>query len=328
MVWIKFLISIIIILICGYKLSKYGDVISEKTGLGKGFIGVLLLGAITSLPEVITTISSVSLVKNINLAWGNIYGSNLLNISVIAFCDFLILDKDFRKFNKNNVLTGALGVIITVIGIIGIAIHKKWLILGHISFFSILILGTYIIGAYVLYLNERARKANSIYVNKNGEKLDKKIFIYFAINAILIVLAGVNVTYACDEIAKVTGLGSSFVGSLFLALATSLPEIVVSISAIKLGAVSMAVGNILGSNFFNVSIIGLSDLFYVSNSKSIFYDASHIHILTGLIFIILTNIYLTGMVLEAKKRFLKFGYDSIIIIFLYLATFSYIFKYG
>ncbi len=328
MVWIKFLISIVIILICGYKLSKYGDTISEKTGLGKGFVGVLLLGAITSLPEVITTISSVSLVKNVNLAWGNIYGSNLLNISVIAFCDFLILDKDFRKFNKNNVLTGALGVIITVIGIIGIAVHKTWIIFSHISLFSILILGTYIIGTYVLYLNERARKANSDYVKNNKEKLENKIFIYFFLNALLIVIAGVNVTYACDEIARVTGLGSSFVGSLFLAIATSLPEIVVSISAIKLGAVSMAIGNILGSNFFNVSIIALSDLFYTINSKSIFYDASHIHILTGLIFIILTNIYLTGMVLEAKKRFLRFGYDSIIILILYFLTFSYIFKYG
>ena len=327
MVWIKFLLSIGIILICGYKLSKYGDLISEKTGLGKGFIGVLLLGAITSLPEVITTISSVSLVKNVNLAWGNIYGSNLLNLTVIAFCDFLIKDGDFRKFNKNNVLTGALGVIITSIGICGIAVHKKWLILPNVSIFTILILLTYFIGAYVLFLNERARsKENSN--NNNKGKLDKKIFLYFTINALLIVAAGVNVTYACDEIAKVTGLGSSFVGSLFLALATSLPEIVVSISAIKFGAVSMAVGNILGSNFFNVSIIGLSDIFYATGSKSIFFDASKVHILTGIIFIVLTNIYLTGMILEAKKRFFKFGFDSILIIFLYLATFSYIFKYG
>ncbi len=327
MVWLKILISIIVILICGYKLSKYGDIISEKTGLGKGFIGVLLLGAITSLPEVITTISSVSLVKNVNLAWGNIYGSNLLNLSVIAFCDFLIKEYDFRKFNKNNTLTGALGVIITGIGICGIAIHKKWLIFSHISIFTILILITYLVGAYVLYLNERIRQKKDN--NKhNVERLDKKIFLYFLINAFLIILAGINVTYACDEIAKITGLGSSFVGSLFLALATSLPEIVVSVSAIKLGSVSMAVGNILGSNFFNVSIIGLSDIFYTSGSSSIFYDASNIHILTGIIFIILTNIYLTGMILEAKKRFLKIGYDSIIIIFLYLATFSYIFKYG
>ena len=327
MVWVKFLISIIVILICGYKLSKYGDTISEQTGLGKGFIGVLLLGAITSLPEVITTISSVSLVRDVNLAWGNIYGSNLLNLSVIAFCDILIKDNDFRKFNKNNVLTGALGVIITSIGICGIAVHKKWLILPHVSIFSIIILVTYIAGAYVLFLNEKNRNSKQE-VNNYRNRLDKKIFLYFTINAILIIAAGVNVTYACDEIAKVTGLGSSFVGSLFLALATSLPEIVVSISAIKLGAVSMAVGNILGSNFFNVSIIGLSDIFYFSKSGSIFYDASKIHILTGIIFIILTNIYLTGMVLGAKKRFIKFGYDSIIIISLYIATFFYIFKFG
>ena len=326
MVWIKFLISIIVILICGYKLSKYGDIISEKTGLGKGFIGVLLLGAITSLPEVITTISSVSLVKNVNLAWGNIYGSNLLNLSVIAFCDFLILDGDFRKFNKNNILTGALGVIITGIGICGLAIHKKWLLFSHISVFSILILATYIVGAYILYLNERARKKKNN--EKHNNSLDKTIFFYFFLNALLIIAAGINVTYACDEIAKITGLGSSFVGSLFLAVATSLPEIVVSISAIKLGSVSMAVGNILGSNFFNVSIIGLSDIFYNSGSGSIFFDASKIHILTGIIFIVLTNIYLTGMILEAKKRFIRFGYDSIIIIFLYIATFSYIFKFG
>ncbi len=329
MVWIKFLISIFIILICGYKLSKYGDLIADKTGISKGFIGVLLLGAITSLPELITTISSVSLVKNVNLAWGNIYGSNLLNISVIAFCDVFILNKEFRIFNKNNVLTGILSVIITIIGIIGILIHKKFLILKNVSLFSILILLTYFIGAYVLYLNERTRKNNcKILTQNNEDKFNKMFFLYFFINAILIVIAGINVTYTCDEISKITGLGSSFVGTLFLAVATSLPEIVVSVSSIKLGSLSMAVGNILGSNFFNVSIIGVSDFFYTTKSKSIFFDASRVHILTGLMFILLTSIYLIGMVLESEKRFVKLGYDSILILILYLLTFFYIFKLG
>ena len=327
MVWIKFLISIVVILICGYKLSKYGDIIADETGIGKGFIGVLLLGAITSLPELITTISSVSLVKNVNLAWGNIYGSNLLNISVIAFCDVFIM-KEFRVFNKNNMLTGILSVIITLIGIIGILLHAKFLIFKSISLFSILILITYFIGAYVLFLNERTRKNDCKVSNKRiEERFDKKFFLYFFINAILIVIAGVNVTYACDEISKITGLGSSFVGTLFLAVATSMPEIVVSISSIKLGSLSMAVGNILGSNFFNVSIIGLSDFFYTAKSRSIFFDASKVHVLTGLMFIFLTNIYLIGMVLEPKKRCFKFGYDSILIIILYFFTFFYIFKF-
>ncbi len=325
MVWLKFIFSIIIIFFSGSRLSRYGDTISETTGLGKGFVGVLLLGAITSLPELITTISSVSLVKDVNLAWGNIYGSNLLNLSVIAFCDIFIKNKYFRIFNKNNILTGILGIIITAVGICGILMHVDWVFFNHVSIFTVIILITYISGAYILYLNEKARKSEIDKFTIKNKNDNTKIYLLFFIHSLLIIAAGINITYACEDIAKITGLGTSFVGSIFLALATSLPEIVVSITAIKLGAVSMAVGNILGSNFFNVSIIGISDIFYTSGSRSIYFDASKIHAFTGTIFIILTNIYLVGMILGSKKRIFKLGIDSILIIFLYFLTFYYLF---
>ncbi len=327
MVWLQFCISIIIIFYCGRKLSYYGDVISKKTGLGGGFIGVILLGAVTSLPELITTVSSVSLVKQVDLAWGNILGSNLLNLTILCFCDvFIKKNNEIRIFDRGNVLTGNLSVIITLISLIAIATGKDLIFFHHVSVYTVLILSVYVIGSFLLYKSAVADKNE---LGSEPEKTDidnAKLFLIFGVNAALIIVSGISVTYACDEIAKITGLGATFVGTLFLAIATSLPEIVVSTSAIKIGAVSMAGGNILGSNFFNISILGFSDIFYASGSGSIYLDASKINLFTGIMFVIVTNIVLGGMVLRSDKRFFKFGFDSIVVIILYILTFYYIYE--
>ncbi len=329
MVWIKFIISLIIIFYCGRKLSQYGDILSDKTGLGKGFIGVILLGAITSLPELITTISSVKFVKEVDLAWGNILGSNLLNLTVLSFCDiFIRKNQAIRIFDKGNVLTACLSIIITAIATLGIITGKDYIFFKTFSIYTIFILAVYIFGSFILYRN--AKKEKQSFSDSEIEEtvtLQKIIFV-FLINAILIVAAGISITYACDEIAKLTGLGATFVGSLFLALATSLPEIVVSVSAIRIGAISMAGGNILGSNFFNVSILGFSDFFYHSGSGSLYTDASHVNLLTSTIFIIVTSIVVSGMIYRSERRFMKLGVDSIIVIILYLFTFYYLFTAG
>jgi cation:H+ antiporter len=306
MVWLKFLISIGIIFYCGTKLSYYGDVFSKKTGLGGGFIGVILLGAITSLPELITTISSVSLVKNVNLAWGNILGSNLLNLSILGFADIFIKNSSkLRIFDKGNILTANFSIIITAIALIGILTGKDFILFNHLSIYTVIILIVYFSGSYILYRNAKKEQLNNIEVKKDEDFYNisnGKLFLIFLINALLIIVAGINVTYACNDIAKITGLGSTFVGTLFLAVTTSLPEIVVSVSSIKLGAISMAGGNILGSNFFNISILGFSDLFYTKGTGSLYLDAAKINALTGIMFIIITNIIIAGMIYRSEKR--------------------------
>jgi cation:H+ antiporter len=327
MVWLQFCISIIIIFYCGRKLSYYGDVISKKTGLGGGFIGVILLGAVTSLPELITTVSSVSLVKQVDLAWGNILGSNLLNLTILCFCDvFIKKNNEIRIFDRGNVLTGNLSVIITLISLIAIATGKDLIFFHHVSVYTVLILSVYVTGSFLLYKSAVADKNDSGIEPEQTDIENAKLFLIFGVNAALIIVSGISVTYACDEIAKITGLGATFVGTLFLAIATSLPEIVVSASAIKIGAVSMAGGNILGSNFFNISILGFSDIFYTSGSGSIYLDASKINLFTGIMFVIVTNIVLGGMILRSDKRFFKFGFDSIVVIILYILTFYYIYE--
>jgi len=328
MIWINFLISILIIFYSGRKLSTYGDIISDKTGLGGGFVGVILIGFITSLPELITTISSVSLVKDINLAWGNILGSNLLNITVLAFCDFLIKRGSvFRVFDNGNILTGLFSIIITAIACIGMITGKDIIFAGNISIYTFIVFFIYIFGSYILYRNALHQKDNSPTIqieNSSNHISTPKLAILFLINAALIVAAGVSITYTCDQISKITGLGSTFVGSLFLATATSLPEIVVSVVSIKMGALNLAIGNIIGSNFFNITILGLSDFFY--RGGSLFTSSDKINLLTSTIFIINTNILLIGMLLKSKRRFFRLGIDSIFAISLYFITFYYIYK--
>ena len=77
MVWINFAIALAIIIFAGTRLARYGDAIAEKTGLGRLWIGLILLAAITSVPELATGISSVALVGDPDLAVGALFGSNI-----------------------------------------------------------------------------------------------------------------------------------------------------------------------------------------------------------------------------------------------------------
>jgi cation:H+ antiporter len=147
-------------------------------------------------------------------------------------------------------------------------------------------------------LKELQKEEEAVF--KYGHISLKTACIRYTLAALAIAAAGIWLAYIGDDLSKLLRLGENFVGSLFLGFATTLPELTVSIAAIRLGAKELAVANMLGSNLFNISIIFINDLLY--RKAPIFEVISQQHILTAFLVIFMTLIVITAMILKPKKK--------------------------
>ena len=242
-----FSICAVLIVAAGWYLSYYADIIAEKTGLGRGFIGLILLSAVTSLPELITSGTAVLIRKAPDLSLGNIFGSNMFNIFIIALLEIIIIRKPFLySISKKNISYIGYVILATVSAVI--AMLGMDVTFFNLSLFSIIIVVVYSSAMYTGYRNIEKGENGSIYRDK---KLSSALAVFTLLGAV-IVFAGKNATVFADQIALSSGLGRTFVGGLLLAAMTSLPEVITSISSAKLKAYDMIVGNLLGSNLFNL----------------------------------------------------------------------------
>ena len=108
-------------------------------------------------------------------------------------------------------------------------------------------------------------------------------------------------------------LGRSFIGTVFIAMTTSLPELVVSISALRIGATDMAIGNLFGSNLFDIVILAIDDIFYFKGP--ILADVSMNHAVTGFMAVVMTGVTIVSLTYRLeKKAFLRLGWDAVAIL--------------
>ena len=141
----------------------------------------------------------------------------------------------------------------------------------------------------------------------------------YAINALVIVTAATLLPFIGERLAQETGLGKSFVGSIFIAMTTSLPELVVSITALRIGATDMAIANLFGSNMFNIFIIAIDDIFYLTGP--ILSHVSTNHAVTGFIAVLMTGIAIVSLTYRLqKKAFLRLGWDAVALLMAFLVN--------
>lgn len=320
-VWIEFLLFSAIIVICGTNLSRYGDVIAEKTGLGRAWIGFVLMASVTSLPELITGISSVTLAGVPNIALGDVMGSCVFNLSIIALMDILHGPNPiFSRAEHGHILSAGFGVILVGLTSISILANTSIPGIGHIGIYTPLIIGIYFLGVRSMFLFQKRKIAE--FVGEMAEALQyehipaRKAAVRYILNALIIVAAATYLPFIGDRLAEETGLGRSFIGSIFIALTTSLPELVVSISALKIGATDMAIANLFGSNIFNIFILAIDDIFYVQGP--LLADVSMNHAVTGFMSVVMTGIAIVGLTYRIeRKTFLRLGWDAIAILLAY-----------
>ena len=301
-VWIKFIICTLFILFAGRKVAKYGDVIADKTGLGGVWVGLFLVAIATSLPEIFTGVGSIVFIKDPNLTVGNIFGANSYNLLNIAILDFLNKEGPILSMmGLGQLLTAWFTLIPLAIAALGIFLSSKISIPGiaNVSIFSILIFISYLLIIRKIFVFEKKQKREEA-GDKYKDLTLKKAFIFYGMSAIVIILAGIWLAYIGDDLAKLLKLNSGFVGSLFLGFTTTLPEIVVSVAALRLGARDMAVANMLGSNLFNVTIIFINDLLY--RRAPIFVSLSSNHIFSCFVILLMTILVILAIVFKPKKK--------------------------
>lgn len=317
MTWVVFFgASLLIVLVAG-KLADFGDAIAIRTGLGRMFIGMLLLAAATSLPELLTTINSIQIGVP-NLAAGNLFGSNTFNMFLLAIIDLAFFrQRLLRGAAMRHALSGSLTML--MIGLVLFFISANIdLRIGWVGVDSLLVIGFYAVAIYLLQKDAAAAPASAgEVVDLTGVPSLLKAGIGFALATLALVLITPYLVRSANEIAVITGLGTTFVGTALVATVTSLPELVATIAAVRIGASDMAIGNLFGSNLFNMFALGLADVFFTQGRFLAAIDPAFL--MVGLLGLVMTGMGLVGNLARLERRFLFIEIDALLLILTYIA---------
>jgi len=318
--WFAFIVCTSVIVYAGARLSKYGDVIAEKTGLGRTWIGVVLMASVTSLPELVTGISSVTYAGVPDIAVGDVLGSCVFNMLILAFLDAMHRPIPISsKAHHGHVLSAGFGILLLSLVAISLFMNRYILPFGWIGPYSLFFIVTYFIAMRLVYFYEK--RQISAFVKEVAIELryedipTKTAIVNYSINAIFVIAAAIFLPKIGEGIAEQTGLGQTFVGNIFIAVSTSLPEVVVSVAAVKMGAIDLAIGNLFGSNIFNIFILALDDIFFVRGPLLSF--ASLNHIISALSAIAMTTVAIIGLTYRTERKPLFLAWDSMCIIMVY-----------
>lgn len=319
--WIAFLIFTSVIVYSGTRLSKYGDIIAEKSGLGRTWIGVVLMASVTSLPELVTGISSVIYADVPDIAVGDILGSCVFNLLILAFLDAIHPPSPLSsKAHHGHVLSAGFGILLLSIAAISLFIQESITPFGWIGPYTLLFLIIYFIAMRLIFFYEK--RQISTFVKEFALELRYKeiatrtAVINYIINALFVISAAIFLPKIGEGIAEITGLGQTFVGNIFIAISTSLPEVVVSFAAVRFGAIDLAIGNLFGSNIFNIFILALDDIFFVRGPLLSY--ASKNHIISAISAIIMTSVAVIALTYRAEKKKLFLAWDSLVLFLIYL----------
>jgi cation:H+ antiporter len=306
-IWVAFVIAAAVIVAAGARLARYGDVIGEKTGLGRSWIGVVLVAATTSLPELFTGFGATAVSPLPNIAIGDVVGSCMFNLLILSFMDAIQPEPLSARAHQGHALSIGFGVLLIGVAGVGVVGAAKLPALGWVGPTTPLLVVLYLVSMKVIFTAEQRIRAAEM--QEVAEELQyaetplRTAVVQYVIAALAVVAAALWLPRLGDAIADSTGLGEAFVGSLFIAITTSLPEIVVSLTAVRLGALDLGIGNVLGSNLFNLFILALDDVFYREGPLLAAADASQV--VSILAVMVMNGLFLVGLTYRAvKKRFI------------------------
>jgi cation:H+ antiporter len=321
---VGFLVSAGVVYASGFRLSRYADSIARQARVGHAMIGVILLGGVTSLPEIAVS-GSAAFNGNAAMAVNNLLGGFTMQVTVLAIADIAIRRSALTAVvpDPSALLQGALGILLVALTIVGVAA-------GDVAFAGASA-WTWAIAAVFVYAIRtilRAEKKPSWQVigeppsteidqpDPGDELSGVGLLAATCLAALLILLAGYALSSTGEILAERSGLGDSFFGAVFIAITTSLPEISTVLAAVRLGRYVMAVSDIFGTNLFDIGVIFLADLAYPGGP--VLNQVGSFAIVAGLLGILVTAIYLAGLIERRDLQIAGIGVDSIAVVATYL----------
>ncbi|MCK4642056.1 hypothetical protein KAU32_00330 [bacterium] len=267
---VLFLFAFVGVFFIGDRLTFYAKALSKVSNLGEAFIGTVLIATITSLPELSSGFSAIFIAHNPELMVADVFGSNFFNITILwsILVYIIIIKKKISRPSKEH--NGTILLYSTVPLLLVVLYFTPFRSLGGLSIPTILFILLFPL-VFKLYGRLESGDQSDFELPKKYKHLNKKKIIWVFVGlAMLIICLGIILGKTSDFIARFEFsfngkpfiMGSSFVGALFLAISTSLPEVAVTFHSIfKYRSIDLAYGNILGSNLFNVIIFVIGDLF-------------------------------------------------------------------
>jgi cation:H+ antiporter len=301
---LQFAVCAVLIARAGYVLSESGDRIGAATGLSGGWIGLALLATVTSLPELASGISAVTWVDAPNLAVGNVLGACVFNLAFLAVVEAVQRQRPiYRDASDVHLLSAAFGIVALAAVAMSLLLGHDAPALLHVGFYSPLLMVLYLVALRSVFAHEKRRAADEPASDLPEGFSLRREWTRFAVAAAVVLAAGSWLPNLADQLAQTMGWSRSFVGTLFMALVTTLPEMAVTLSALRLGALDMAIGNLLGSNLFNVTILAIDDLVYLRGP--LLADAAAVHVGTAVTGVLMTGLVTLGLLVRPGGRVLR-----------------------
>jgi cation:H+ antiporter len=328
---LQFALCAALIARAGWVLSHSGERIAALTGLSAGWVGLALLATATSLPELASGVSAVVLLQAPNLAVGNALGACVFNLFFLAVVDALQREEPlYRRASDEHLLSAAFGVVMLGLVAMSVLMAETLPSLLHVGVYSPVLLGLYLLALRSVHSRQR-RPAHPCDTGSSpppipvaspsaGPRTPPTAALApgdtpariptlaaelrrFGLAAAVVLAAGIWLSHLADQLSQAAGWNRSFVGTLFMAFVTTLPEAAVTLSALRLGAIDMAIGNLLGSNLFNVAILAVDDAVYVQGV--LLAHASPAHAGTATAAGVMTGLVMVGLVMRPRGRVLR-----------------------
>lgn len=305
LLWLQLLLCLAVIGYAGYFLSRYGDIIAEKSGISASWVGLILLSTATSLPELVTGISSVTFADAPDIAVGDVLGSTVFNLAILVMLDALYRRETlYSKAAQGHILSASLGTLLIAFAGFSLLLDHAGLspALEHVGLYSPFIVLVYLVAMRAVYSYEHRTLAE--YTEESAERYPdvtlRSAAKGYAWAAIAVVVAGSWLPFVAKDISDLMGWGQSFVGTLLVAAVTSAPEAAVTISALRIGALDMAIANLLGSNMFDIVILAIDDSLYTEGPLLANVDISHA--LTTFTAVMMSALVAVGLVFRPQGR--------------------------
>lgn len=330
--WFEFLLCLAVIGYAGYFLSRYGDIIAEKTGMSASWVGLILLATATSLPELITGVSAVAWADAPNIAVGNALGSTVFNLGFLVILDALYQRETlYSRAAQGHILSASLGALMIAFAGFSLLLDQAGIspALGHIGLYTPFFVLVYFVAIRAVHRYEQ--RTLDAYTEASTERYPqvtlRQAITGYALAAAAVVAAGSWLPFVAKDIAELMGWGQSFVGTLLVAAVTSAPEVVVTISALRIGALDMAIANLLGSNLFNIIYLAVDDLFYTKGALLSNVDSSHA--LTAFTAVMMSALATVGFIFRPQRpAVLKLTWISLGLLLFYILNTWILFQHG
>jgi len=332
LVWLEFAACALLVGLAGPELSRNGDVLADKTGISSNWMGLVVLGTVTSLPELVTGLSSVTTANVPDIAVGDALGSCVFNLLILVVVDFLHREAPvYRRAHQGHILSAGFGIVL--IGFVALNLQLAGegttYAVGRIGLYTPIIIVLYLLATRTVFRYEREQR--EAFVEKADERYPTITLggavRRFAIAAVVVVAAGAWLPFVGSAIAETMGWQRTFVGSLFVALATSLPELAVTVAALRFGAVNMAIANLLGSNLTDILILAIDDIFY--RKGPLFAHVSPANAFSAASAVTMTGLVIVSLLYRPTRRLLRMvGWTSLGLVVIYLVNSYVVFFHG